>query len=113
MDTELLNQTLRTFRWVSRSLVAMSLLCSVLLLLLLLPSQESTALLIPVDQQSHFKCLSDGCWNRVRAETTLAEIATRTNTDERLLREGNPHIRGDIVHRGDEIRISEAMKPAH
>ena len=107
MSADLLEKTLRTFQWVSRSLVALSLLCVVLLLF---AARESTALLVKVDQRTFFECLPEGCWSRVTAETTLAELAKTTHTDERLLREGNPHIRSDVVHAGDEIRISDAMR---
>ncbi|AHY52459.1 hypothetical protein BJS_08969 [Bradyrhizobium japonicum SEMIA 5079] len=80
--------------------------------LLLFATRESTALLIKVDQRTFFECLPEGCWSRVTAETSLAELAKRTHTDEKLLREGNPHIRGDVVHAGDEIRISDSMRAA-
>lgn len=69
MSAELLEKTLHTFQWVSRSLVALSLLG---VALLLFATRESTALLIKVDQRTFFECLTDSAM--VAAAITRAAV---------------------------------------
>jgi hypothetical protein len=96
------------FRWVDLAVLALSILVGILVLAPHPP--ESKAVLIMIDDtQSYFACLERGCWNRVRADISFADLAAFTKTDERQLRTGNPQIHGDTVHAGDAIRISEAM----
>lgn len=95
------------FRWVDAAMLALSILVGIVVLA---PHPESKAALIMIDDtRSYFSCLERGCWNRVRADISFADLAALTKTDERQLRAGNPQIHGDLVHAGDEIRISQAM----
>lgn len=102
-------RTLETLRWVCRGLFAMSTLCAVLLLLLLLPRPEPGSLLVPIDGRMLFACIEDGCWHRVAIETSFAEVAQASGCDQDRLRAGNPQIVGDTIRRGAQIRISSSM----
>ncbi len=103
-----LNSFLARFRSVDVAVLVLSVALGVLTIW---PHPESKAALIMIDDaRSYFACLDRGCWNRVRADISFADLAAFTRTDEGRLRAGNPQIHGDTVHTGDEIRISDAMR---
>ena len=95
------------FRWVDLALLVLSILIGVLVIV---PRPESKSPLILIDDAAgYYACLERGCWNRARVQISFADLAAFTKTDEKQLRAGNPQVHGDIVHAGDEIRISHAM----
>lgn len=102
----------RPFPWTSLAIVSLSLLSAVLFFVPhLFPRPDSQAVLLPVDATTHFKCIEQGCWNRVRADSSWSDLAANAGVDEARLRSGNPQVHGEIVHAGDLIRIKANMVP--
>jgi hypothetical protein len=109
MNSDLLEQTLRTFRWVGRALVALSILVAIAIFVPAnFPLPESKSPLAPIGP-AYFACLDQGCWNRVRTDISWGDLADRVGADQTRLKAGNPQVVGDTVRAGEVVRIQADM----